>query len=230
MSTPAHPCRHRLRPFSFAPSTPQIGNIYRKRLEEDGVDPAMWRKAGSESSVAPHDAPAASDVAAPAPLAQRSAGVSVSVPGDAGNGSRSAAKPAALVPKGAYRRVMCVPADLEWMEAPRWAKDDERSGSSCAAAGGSSQGTAVCDAVSGGHHSEGVGGEEVAFAGTGGEGGGENGAVAGGSTVEDVCLSFALPPGSFATMLLREVMKTNDDVGWGGGRGEGEEQDGGVLE
>lgn len=204
--------------------------MYRKRLEEDGVDPAMWRKVGSEKSVAPHDAAAASGVAATAPLAQRPAGASVSVPGDAENSSRSAAKPAALVPKGAYRRVMCVPADLEWTEVPRWAKDDERSGSSSAAVGVSSQGTAVCDAVSGGDHSEGVGGEEVAFAGTGGEGGKEKGAVAGGSTVEDVCLSFGLPPGSFATMLLREVMKTNDDFTWGGGRGDGEEQDGRVLE
>ncbi|CAN0370629.1 unnamed protein product, partial [Scytosiphon promiscuus] len=30
----------------------------------------------------------------------------------------------------------------------------------------------------------------------------------------DVRLTFTLPPGSFATMFLREVMKRNDDIAW----------------
>ncbi|CAM9964165.1 unnamed protein product [Ectocarpus sp. 13 AM-2016] len=47
----------------------------------------------------------------------------------------------------------------------------------------------------------------------------------------DVRLTFTLPPGSFATMCLREVMKRNDDVGWASrGAMEEPQEEGGVAD
>lgn len=43
--------------------------------------------------------------------------------------------------------------------------------------------------------------------------------------VEDVVISFTLPAGSFATMFLREVMKSDHDVVWGERKEEEEDED-----
>lgn len=72
-----------------------------------------------------------------------------------------------------------------------------------------------------------------------GEGVGEGTAGVGASAalppvLHDVRLTFTLPPGSFATMFLREVMKTNDDVAWAAARAgdkeEGEEGEEGLVD
>lgn len=154
---------------------------------------------------------------------------------------------AALVPRGAYRRLLCVPACVSWEAAAPW------NGSATGDAGGSpaedSSAPRVCTerasvALVAADSEGGSGGD-----GDGGEGGGRSGGRnepgdppmegrEGERTVssvnavlppvlDDVCLAFTLPPGSFATMFLREVMKTDHDVAWGvpaaGGKEEGGE-------
>lgn len=177
--------------------------------------------------------------------------------GDGGKGNAPAAAAASnttagasvltssgLVPRGAYRRLVCMPADASWEAATPWGDDDDAgggaarenltgSGSSAssltdektngfaAASGGGAAPVAGSVGDSGGRH---IPGDSGAQAGRAGKKGGKLSAF-----LEDVRLVFTLPPGSFATMFLREVMKRNDDIVWQGPGGkEGGEGTGAV--
>ena len=179
----------------------------------------------------------------------------------------------ALVPRGAYRRLLCVPVDAQWSAAPP-APVAEKKGSLASGARESTGSESFCgrDSYAGdrttvtssgasydpSRSGDGAGGaalcgrDSLAGGGTGGEAlhdraSGAGGASDGGDApaedrrcgglptckdveekglgqlagtdpgiVEDVCMSFTLPPGSFATMFLRELMKRDNDVAWGG--------------
>ena len=140
----------------------------------------------------------------------------------------------ALVPRGAYRRLLCVPVDAQWSAAPPPA--DKK----VPPAGGTRKSTdneGLCDRVShaGGSTSSGDNPAEdgpcgsPSACGGGGKAGGQGAGTEAGN-VEDVYMSFTLPPGSFATMFLREVMKRDDDVAWGGDTKKGDPDDSGADE
>lgn len=127
-----------------------------------------------------------------------------------------------LVPRGAYRRLVCVPADVSWEAAAPWDDDADESsamGSSSASCSHVQRGAPARVADSDGGGGDSVGRIEARDPEVGRGGGakeGESGRTAGGSAagaalmpvLDDVRLTFTLPPGSFATMFLREVMKT----------------------
>lgn len=170
-------------------------------------------------------------------------------PASAVASSSSSSSPSALVPRGAYRRLLCVPADLSWEAAAPWEGADGEAGESTA-----TEPSAPCNRITRGSVTPVADGDGGGVGDGGGDrvgrdkpgdpeaqgGAGETeGDEAVGSAPEassaalppvwdDARLTFTLPPGSFATMFLREVMKANHDVAWGaakaaGGNEEGEE-------
>lgn len=207
--------------------------MYKNRLEQDGVDPLMLPNFGpcTEGLAAPAggvgdavDATGAAvdDSGAPRsstahPQGPQAVGAS---PGPSNSvdsgGSRGPAVSSCLVPKGANRRLLCVPADVSWKEVRSWTH----------ARGSQARDTPpFTNGTSGGP----VGGTEPGEAGGCGDGEGAGGRASDGSRaafreIQDASLVFSLPPGSYATMFLRELMKSNEDIAWGGRRQESKGQ------
>lgn len=248
--------------------------MFRERLEKDGVHHLMLPDhdlAGSPANAADTSVGEIADgptVSGGSPATEHSESRNKGEGGGAdGKSSDNAATapasaaaspsaPSALVPRGAYRRLLCVPAGVSWeAAAPREGIDGEAGESAateslvpcdraegvavapvagfdgCGIEGGAGEGR------KGGWGGGSVGRDEPRNAevrgGSGGAGGsGEVSFVPMASSAlrpvwDDVRLTFTLPPGSFATMFLREVMKANGDVAWeakaAGGNEEGEE-------
>lgn len=249
--------------------------MYRERLEKDGVHHLMGPEpglAGSPANAADVDATADCSSSAPCASAEVTAiTTSEGTPGtedpelqnkeevdrgakksdDATTAPTSAITSSSLVPRGAYRRLLCVPADVSWEAATPWDGADGDAGGNTATessppctraerrgclapvadsssgsgvGGGNGERGKVGGGGSGDKHPEVPGGAGEA------EGKGTGGLAATAAlrpVLDDVRLTFTLPPGSFATMFLREVMKANDDVAWGvkapRGNEEGEE-------
>lgn len=112
----------------------------------------------------------------------------------------------AVRPRGAYRRLLCFPDDVCWEETALWGRPDRVI---CQCRRGDGEVAEVRAAV-------GVAEAEADEACRIGHGHGR---------VEDVVISFTLPAGSFATMFLREVMKSDHDIVWGGLKEEEVEED-----
>ncbi|CBN73915.1 conserved unknown protein [Ectocarpus siliculosus] len=247
----------------------QIGSMYRQRLQEDGVDPLMWpaptppfkthfpRLPDGTTRATAIDAAGLTASQAPltgAPCLSRGIG------GDVGGRDSTAAETvtvateeavasSTLVPRGAYRRLLCVPVDSSWEAvAPLTKADDpeevriKRSSMSgrgqpngttppgdAATAPGDKGRVPLKDGHSDGSQVSGDGGQSGGFAKD--RGGADLKAASANDVLTDVRLTFTLPPGSFATMCLREVMKRNDDVGWGSrGAMEEPQEEGGVAD
>lgn len=233
----------------------QIGSMYRQRLQEDGVDPLMWPVPtppfktpfpglpGGTTRATAIDA--AGSTASQAPLTG-APNLSRGIGGDGGGRDSTAAETvtvateeavasSTLVPRGAYRRLLCVPVDSSWEAVAPLTKDDypkevrvERSSMSGrgqpngttppgdAATSPADKGRVpLKDGDGDGSQATGDGGQPGGLAKD--RGGADLMAASANYVLTDVRLTFTLPPGSFATMCLREVMKRNDDVGWGSG-------------
>eukprot|EP00904_Undaria_pinnatifida_P002812 jgi/Undpi1/12531/HiC_scaffold_6.g02200.m1 len=193
----------------------EVGNMYKRRLDEDKVDALMWKDSDAETT--PKDVAGAGTIPAqPAAACLEGASPMVSAPPRNNRGGAGASTPgiqdcrpgagvgvaavaagassSALVPRGAYRRLLCVPVDAQWSRvAPP---------------------SATCDRAD--HAGEASSDKDSPPAGSSAGGAAGKEAETEPGHVEDVCVSFTLPPGSFATMCLRELMKRNDDVSWGG--------------
>lgn len=139
-----------------------------------------------------------------------------------------------LIPRGAYRRLVCLPLEMTWEEetcienisssATRNSSSPRDSGTALPQAltsdssqdrvarlafGNGEQGMEIEGGMQDGKCDENTVNDGHGH-GTGSGGTGADGAEEG--MIRDVRLNFTLPPGSFATMCLREVMKTNDDI------------------
>ncbi|CAM9420906.1 unnamed protein product, partial [Hapterophycus canaliculatus] len=228
--------------------THEIGAMYHKRLEQDGVDSLMWpaptptqtsqdrpeqlsmlsaKAAGAETGQK-LEQPAINSVHAEARVNKRDS---------VDRGRDKAVAGSALVPKGAYRRLLCVPTDVSWEPTAPWTsadrEDDKRvDGPSESRIDGQSkigpapQAIAVrLDADGGGtaptgevFSPRGEGDESCPSRDVGkavegaGRAHGSSATAVTDEVLADVRLTFTLPPGSFATMFLREVMKRNDDI------------------
>lgn len=161
----------------------------------------------------------------------------------------SAPASSGLVPRGAYRRLVCIPADVSW-ESTISRADDGAGGVGENPIGlGPSASSRTDENTIGVAPASGAGAAPVV--GSVGDGRGthlqgdsgaqDKGVAKGGgmaattrelsALLEDIRLTFTLPPGSFATMFLREVMKRNDDIVWEGPGGkEGGEGRAGIVE
>ncbi|CAM9172048.1 unnamed protein product [Ectocarpus fasciculatus] len=229
----------------------QIGRMYHQRLEKDAVDPLMWPAptpplngppGGATRAAAATSVDAAGSTASQAPLMGapcQSQGIGGG--GDGGDNVAAAIVTAAavasstLVPRGAYRRLLCVPVDSSWEAVPPLTTADDPKEvrverSSMPGRGQPNGTTPPCDAGTvpadkcraplkdeDGDGSD-VSGDNGQPGGLAKERGGTDlKAATVNDVLADVRLTFTLPPGSFATMCLREVMKRNDDIGWGSG-------------
>ncbi|CAB1097592.1 unnamed protein product [Ectocarpus sp. CCAP 1310/34] len=247
----------------------QIGSMYRQRLQDDGVDPLMWPAPtppfkthfpglpdGTTRATA-IDAAGLTAYQAPltgAPCLSRGIG------GDGGGTDSTAAETetvateeavasSTLVPRGAYRRLLCVPVDSSWEAVAPLTKTDDpdevRVERSAMSGRGQPNGTTppggagAAPGDKGRVLLKGGDGDGSRISGDGGQPGGlanDRGradleATSANDVFTDVRLTFTLPPGSFATMYLREVMKRNDDVGWGSrGAMEEPQEEGGVVD
>lgn len=190
--------------------------MYKQRLEQDGVDPLMWpAPTPSQTSQDALDQPStfpakAAGAETGAELAQQAgvhAGARENQRGGAGSRIDKRVVGSSLVPKGAYRRLLCVPTDVSWEPAAPWKSADHEDDKNL-------QGPS--ESRSGKRNEK----DSAPLAGAAADGGGHAGAD---EVLADVRLTFTLPPGSFATMFLREVMKRNDDIAWSGSGGVEEE-------
>ncbi|CAM9613535.1 unnamed protein product, partial [Ectocarpus sp. 12 AP-2014] len=240
----------------------QIGSMFRQRLQEDGVDPLMCPAPSPpfkpHSPGLPDGTTRATALDAAGSTASRAAltgapCLSRGIGGDGGGTDSTATETvtvateeavvsSTLAPRGAYRRLLCMPVDSSWEAvAPLTKTDDpqevrvERSSMSGRGQPGGTTppgdaGTAPADKgrmpLKDGDDD---GGQPGGLAKD--RGGADLKATSANDVLTDVRLTFTLPPGSFATMCLREVMKRNDDVGWGS-RGVTEEpqEEGGVAD
>lgn len=219
--------------------------MYLHRLEQDGVDPLMWpAPAAPQTSQDGHQQPStlsatASTAETGTNLAAQEAGAHAEArekqPGGAGSsGGKTAVVGSTLVPRGAYRRLLCVATDISWEPAAPWTVDkDRRRPSEARSSEKNEKGSAPLEGdTDGGESAPSTGdafspcdeGDESFAQRDKGEAGEGLGRAHGGSAttgseevLADVRLTFTLPPGSFATMFLREVMKRNDDITWSGG-------------
>ncbi|CAM9503668.1 unnamed protein product [Ectocarpus sp. 4 AP-2014] len=231
----------------------QIGSMYRQRLQEDGVDPLMWPAPtppfkthfpglpdGTTRATA---IDTAGSTASPAPLTGAPC-LSRGIGGDGGGtdstatetvtvATKEAVASSMLVPRGAYRRLLCVPVDSSWEAAAPLTKTDDpeevRVERSSMSGRGQPNGTTppgdagtapadkgrvpLKDGDGDGPRVSGDGGQPGGL--TKDRGGTDLKATSTKDVLTDVRLTFTLPTGSFATMCLREVMKRNDDVGCG---------------
>ncbi|CAM9207029.1 unnamed protein product [Scytosiphon promiscuus] len=228
--------------------THEIGEMYQNRLEQDGVDRLMWpapaqprssRDGHEQTSTLP---PKAARVEPGAKLARQAGGVHAETGekqrGGTGSGGDKAVAGSPLVPKGAYRRLLCVPTDVSWEPAAPWidadhAVDKGFQTPSDSRTGGKNEADSA--PLAGACATGAVDGEIASTRDPISPSGGDKGCAArdvrepvkvlgrahdSSATAEidefldDVHLTFTLPPGSFATMFLREVMKRNDDIAW----------------
>lgn len=233
----------------------QIGGMYRQRLQEDGVDPLIWPAPTppfktpipelSDGTTRAAAVDAAGSTASQAPLTGAPC-LSQGKGGDDGGRDGAAAATvtvataaavasSTLVPRGAYRRLLCVPVDSSWEAVAPLTKADDpeevRVERSSMSGRGQPNGTtpsgdaATTPADKGRVPLKDGDGDGSEVRGDGGQPGGiakdssraDLKAASVNDVLADVRLTFTLPPGSFATMCLREVMKRNDDVGWGSG-------------
>lgn len=222
---------------------PQVGSMYKKRLEEDGVDPAIiTSQEAPRSEEEPHktprtDTPTRTVSPHPQPTSASTTTTTTTSPIAATGTKENAGKTprgaptSAFVPKGAYRRIVCLPCDLSWTDAALGSDEnavtalsanDNSSGvsssslSPAADVAGAELRTRISSTSSsvmreeGGGNLEAGGAQEVI---------GSEQLLAKpeekqkqGAVVGDVRLSFTLPPGSYATMCLREVMRQDFDI------------------
>lgn len=274
--------------------TNQMGKMYEERLQEDGVDPAMitsspqWPHHTEDTSLTCENNITATLATPTARMVSRTAPhppTSTNTP----EAKAEAAEPAAtkkreddpqimsrfppragiatspLVPKGAYRRLLCIPSNVSWADAtaergsgddtglvsvlPQKLARDHAGGHAWTLTAGQAEheqratGDGSCTARGGGDDSDGgaTGGDSVLLGGHSlsaghqaqkeqekkqlntvrddggamvvrGEVEGASLSADGAAVIRDVRLSFTLPPGSFATMCLRELMKQNFDI------------------
>lgn len=94
--------------------------MYKEHLQEDRVDPSMWQahadSAVSASNTSASGVPISHDSSTQQAL---TAGADHTAEGDVDSPARGLRTVSAsgLVPKGAYRRIVCVPADISWVDA-----------------------------------------------------------------------------------------------------------------
>lgn len=244
--------------------------MYKKRLEDDGVDPAiismpqqvqcaaeeLHEKRPTDAAIAtfsphPHQ-PTSSSTAATFPITTAAAAAAVAA-GTKENscGISRGAPTSAFVPKGAYRRIVCMPSDLSWTEAELSSSDDSgttilpaNDGFSgvCSSSVASSAAEAVVHNLGEGSvTNDNITGtvsrspSTITLRGEMETGRGVNLAARGakevvgdgnhlltkqekkqkkeqGAVIRGVQMSFTLPPGSYATMCLREVMRQDFDI------------------
>lgn len=182
--------------------------MYRQRLQQDRVDIRMWPKPDPEST---RTATSMESTADP--------GREFSDPKRQSGDDLPAAVTTASVPRGAYRRLLCYPKDVSWAETAPWTDQnslDKNHANIAKYKAGEDNASGAMDAIThdveDGSHAGGTL-DDISVKP-------EEGST--GREMADVRVSFALPPGSFATMFLREVMKRNDDIATGGEREESE--------
>ena len=184
----------------------------------------MWRMIDQEKSVGSvglnnGTTPPALAISSSQPIAAPEEQVASNTPVGA---VRAAVPQPFCVPKGVYRSLLCTPVDVSWREIPPWSRP------------------ARCSIEAGGDINDGIpaggwrrkkleDGDNQAEAEAAKEEKRVHGQETVGPrvtrTVGDIAISFSLPAGSFATMFLREVMKSDHDIAWGGRQTE-EEDDG----
>eukprot|EP00752_Nemacystus_decipiens_P009680 g8649.t1 len=242
-----------------------VRQMYQERLEKDGVHHLMWpergltgspaRAANVETAEGPPKPPSVEAVLTPSGSPGTEQSDSRSMEESGGGGSRkdsdnatsaptsavASSSASTLVPRGAYRRLLCFPTDVSSEAA---APSDGADGDTLE--GTATESSAPCNRTERGS----IGGSSDDNSGGVGSGGGERRKGGGGLVCrreaedpevqggagkakgdwavglatntatlppvwDDVRLTFTLPPGSFATMFLREVMKANGDIAWG---------------